>query len=64
MNKLLTYDGVAEVLGTSKWYVMKEVKAGKLKPIKLGSNVRFTEEEVERFIEEQQQKNGHDRTSD
>jgi|GEM_PF-3156151 len=50
MKQLLTYEDVAARCKMSKWWVMKQRRNGKIHPIRFGPMIRFTEEEVERFI--------------
>lgn len=50
--KLLTRGDVAEILGCSVRNVDFFVKRGELRPVKVGHLVRFTREELERFIAE------------
>ena len=50
--KLLTYDDVAALCQMSKSWVMKQKRLGRLQPMKFGPMVRFTEAEVERFLNE------------
>ena len=57
MKPLLTYEDVGRLFGLSKWWVMKQRRLGKIKPIYFGPMVRFTEEEVERFIQEWKRQN-------
>jgi len=52
MKQLLTYDDVAELCKMSKSWVMKQRRLGKITPLKFGPMVRFTEVEIERFLNE------------
>ena len=59
MKPLLTYEDVGRLCHMSKWWVMKQRRAGKITPIRFGPMVRFTEDEVERFIKEWWRDNGN-----
>ena len=58
MRPLLTYEEVGRLFGMSKWWVMKQRRLGKIKPIYFGPMVRFEEEEVERFLKEWNESSG------
>jgi len=58
MKPLLTYEDVGRLFGMSKWWVMKQRRLGKIKPIYFGPMVRFEEEEVERFLKEWNESSG------
>ncbi len=51
-DKLLTTEQVAELLQVHPFTVLKYIKTGKLKAIKLGRVWRIRESDVERFLEE------------
>jgi len=51
-DKLLTTEQVAELLQVHPFTVLKYIKSGKLKAIKLGRVWRIRESNVERFLEE------------
>lgn len=51
-DKLLTTEQVAELLQVHPFTVLKYIKTGKLKAIKLGRVWRIRESNVERFLEE------------
>jgi excisionase family DNA binding protein len=50
MKALKSIEQAAGLLGISKWTVRSYIKAGKLKPVRLGRRVLLGEEELERFI--------------
>jgi len=51
-DKLLTTEQVAELLQVHPFTVLKYIKSGKIKAIKLGRVWRMRESDVERFLEE------------
>ena len=51
-EKLLTSEQVAQILQVHPLTVLKYIKAGKLKGIKLGRVWRFREKDVEQFLED------------
>ncbi|MBA4336962.1 DNA-binding protein [bacterium] len=51
-DKLLTSEQVSKILQVHPFTVLKYLKAGKLKGIKLGRVWRIRESNVERFLEE------------
>lgn len=51
-DKLLTTEQVAEILQVHPFTVLKYIKQGKLKGIKLGRVWRIRESDVDKFIEE------------
>ncbi|MBN1494326.1 helix-turn-helix domain-containing protein [Candidatus Peregrinibacteria bacterium] len=51
-EKLLTSGQVAQILQVHPLTVLKYIKAGKLKGIKLGRVWRFREKDVEQFLED------------
>lgn len=51
-DKLLTSEQVSKILQVHPFTVLKYLKAGKLKGIKLGRVWRIRESDVERFLEE------------
>ncbi len=51
-DKLLTSEQVSKILQVHTFTVLKYLKAGKLKGIKLGRVWRIRERDVERFLEE------------
>ena len=51
-DKLLTSEQVSEILQVHPFTVLKYLKSGKLKGIKLGRVWRIRESDVERFLEE------------
>ena len=51
-DKLLTTGQVAQILQVHPLTVLKYIKAGKLKGIKLGRVWRIKEQEVEKFLED------------
>jgi excisionase family DNA binding protein len=50
MKALKSIEQAAGLLGISKWTVRSYIKAGKLKPVRLGRRVLLGEDELERFI--------------
>jgi excisionase family DNA binding protein len=48
--KTLTVSEVANILQMSKTSICKYTEAGKLPSIKIGSNIRFTEDQIAQFI--------------
>jgi len=51
-DKLLTTEQVADLLQVHPFTVLKYIKSGKIKAIKLGRVWRIRESDVERFLEE------------
>jgi excisionase family DNA binding protein len=51
--ELLTVSEVAKALKVSKALVYKKAEAGELCSVKIGKSLRFTEEQVMNFVEEQ-----------
>ena len=54
MRPLKSIEEAAGLLGISKWTVRAYIKAGKLRPVRLGRRVLVREEELERLILEGQ----------
>lgn len=52
MRRLSSVEEAAELLRISKWTVRGYIKAGKLKPVRLGRRVLLTDEELERLVAE------------
>lgn len=52
-GKLLTVKEVADRLAVSESTVFRLLRSGKLRPIKLGRALRFDEQDVAAFIEQQ-----------
>ena len=52
MFKLYTTDEVAEIMKVSPRTIRKEVKASKLKGIMIRGQIRFREDEIERYLQE------------
>jgi excisionase family DNA binding protein len=52
MQQLRTIDEAAGLLRISKWTVRAYIKAGKLRPVRLGRRVLVEETELERFVAE------------
>jgi len=50
MRALKSVDEAAELLRISKWTVRSYIKAGKLKPVRLGRRVLIEEAELERIV--------------
>ena len=50
--KLLTTKQVADILQVHKFTVLKYIKEGKIKAIKLGRVWRIRESEIEKFLDE------------
>ena len=50
MRALRSVEEAAGLLGISKWTVRSYIKAGKLKPVRLGRRVLLAEEELERLV--------------
>jgi excisionase family DNA binding protein len=50
MKQALTVSEVADVLQMSKTSIYKYAEAGKLPSVKIGSNLRFTEDQITQFI--------------
>jgi excisionase family DNA binding protein len=48
--KLLTVHDAARVLSISPWTVRAYIRAGKLRPIRVGRLVRLDEQELDRFV--------------
>lgn len=54
MTKLLSIKTAAELLSISPWTVRSHIRAGKLRPVRLGRRVLLSETELERVIAENQ----------
>jgi excisionase family DNA binding protein len=52
MKALHDVKNAAVLLAVSPWTVRAYIRAGKLKPIRLGRLVRLDEEEIQRFVRE------------
>lgn len=52
MIKLYTTDEVAEMMKVSPRTIRKEVKAAKLKGIMIRGQIRYREDEIERYLQE------------
>jgi excisionase family DNA binding protein len=52
MNKTLTVLEVAKLLQMSESTIYKYAETGKITSIKIGTNLRFTEAQIESFISE------------
>ena len=52
MRALKSVEQAAGLLGISKWSIRAYIKAGKLKPVRLGRRVLLSEEELERLVAE------------
>ncbi len=52
MKALHDVKDAAALLAVSPWTVRAYIRAGKLKPIRLGRLVRLDEEEIQRFVME------------
>ena len=50
MQPLKSIEEAAALLGISKWTVRSYIKAGKLKPVRIGRRVLLPEDELERFV--------------
>jgi excisionase family DNA binding protein len=50
MKKLLTVEDVAEILSVSKSAIYKWTQNGKLSYLKIGDSLRFTKEDIDKFI--------------
>lgn len=55
--ELLTADDVAAALKVSTWTVFNETQAGRLASVRIGRCVRFTRDDVARFIDSQRTSN-------
>lgn len=59
MDKLLTPEQVCEILAISKEYLYRMNYLGRLKPVRISHRtIRYTAEEIERFIAESAANNG------
>ena len=52
MIKLYTTDEVGEIMKVSPRTIRKEVKSGKLKGIMIRGQIRYREDEIERYLQE------------
>ncbi len=50
MEPLKNIHQAAELLGISPWTVRKDIRDGKLRPVRLGRRVLLEEAELERFV--------------
>jgi len=50
MKTLKSVEEAASLLGISKWTVRGYIKAGKLRPVRLGRRVLVEESELEQFV--------------
>jgi excisionase family DNA binding protein len=50
MKQTLTVSEVARMLQMSKTSIYKYAEAGKLPSVKIGSNLRFTDDQINQFI--------------
>lgn len=54
-GKLLTVKEVLEITGVSRYTLYRDSRSGKIQPLYFGKNVRYQEEDVERYAEEKKQ---------
>ena len=54
-GNLLTVNEVLEIAGVSRYTLYRDTRSGKIKSLKFGKNVRYREEDVERYAEEKKQ---------
>jgi excisionase family DNA binding protein len=52
MIKLYTTDEVAEIMKVSPRTIRKEVKSAKLRGVMIRGQIRFREDEIERYLQE------------
>ena len=52
MRKLLSIAAAAELLSISHWKVRKDIRDGKLRPVRIGRRVLLEETELQRFVDE------------
>lgn len=57
MRALKSVEEAAGLLGISKWTVRKDIREGRLTPVRLGRRVLLEEAELERFIAEGKKQN-------
>ena len=62
MNPLKSIPESAEFLRVSHWKVRKDIRDGKLIPVRIGRRVLLEEEELERFVAESKKSNAKDRS--
>jgi len=55
MRPLKSVEEAAELLRISRWTVRSYIKAGKLRPVRLGRRVLLAEDELERLVAEGQE---------
>jgi excisionase family DNA binding protein len=55
MKPLKNIEQTAELLGISPWTVRSYVKQGKLHPVRIGRRVLLGEDELERFVGQNQE---------
>lgn len=48
--KLLSYESAGELCGMSKWWIMQQVKDGKLRVLHFGNRHRIRMEDFEDFV--------------
>lgn len=60
IDESLNLEDVAKILKVSKRTVQREVYLGKLAAFRVGKSLRFRQEAVQRYIEEQSVKPGED----
>jgi excisionase family DNA binding protein len=62
LQQLRNVEEAAGLLGISKWTIRAYIKAGKLKPVRIGRRVLLAEDELQRFVvvnQEQVRANGN-----
>jgi excisionase family DNA binding protein len=55
LRPLLTVNGAAEYLSVTRWQVYRLVRTGALRPLRVGSRLRFRVEELDRYVEREAQ---------
>lgn len=50
MQPLVDVNGAARLLSISPWTVRAYIRDGKLTPVRIGRLVRFTDQELQRFV--------------
>jgi excisionase family DNA binding protein len=50
-DRLLTVNGVAELLAISRFSVYRMVRRGDLRPVRVGERLRFRPSEIDRYLE-------------
>ena len=58
LEPLLTIDEAARIIGRTHWTLRRDIKAGKLKCVRIGRRIMIEPSEIRRLIQEGREKHG------